>query len=186
VARDQKKASAEGFTIVWIDESGFSLLPLAVRTWAPRGQTPVLRVKLTHDHLSAISGMTLDGRLCMQVQQDAYDAAGVVGFLRVWLRKVRGKILVIWDGSPIHKGQAVKDFLKAGAAKRLHRERLPGYAPDLNPEEGIWNSLKRVELKNRCCRDLAELQVELRRAKERLRHKRAIIRSCSRQCGYSV
>ena len=186
MARDQKKASAEGFTIVWIDESGFYLLPLAVRTWAPRGQTPVLRVKLTHDHLSAISGMTLDGRLFMQVQQDAYDAAGVVGFLRVLLRKVRGKILVIWDGSPIHKGQAVKDFLKAGAAKRLHLERLPGYAPDLNPDEGIWNYLKRVELKNRCCRDLAELQVELRRAKERLRHKRAIIRSCSRQCGYSV
>ncbi len=109
-----------------------------------------------------------------------------MGFLRVVRRKVRGKILVIWEGSPIHQGPAVKEFLTAGAAKRLHRERLPGYAPDLNPEEGIWNSLKRVELKHRCCHDLAELQVELRRAKERRRHKREIIRSCSRQCGYSV
>jgi transposase len=95
-------------------------------------------------------------------------------------------VLVIWDGSPIHKGQPIKDFLAAGAAKRLHLERLPGYAPDLNPDEGIWNYLKRVELKNRCCRDLAELRLELRRAKERLRHKREIIRACSRQCGYSV
>jgi transposase len=185
VCHPRIKASAEGATIVWIDEAGFCLL-LAVRTWAPRGQTPVLRVKLTHDHLSAISGLTLDGRLFMQVQQGAYDAQGVVGFLRVLLRKIRGKILVIWDGSSIHQGQAVKDFLKAGATKRLHLERLPGYAPDLNPDEGIWKYLKRVELTNRRCHDLAELQVELRRAKERLRHEREIIRSCSRQCGYSV
>jgi transposase len=146
----------------------------------------VLRVKLTHDHLSAISGIRLDGRLVMQVREDAYDAAGVVGFLRVLLRKIRGKVLVIWDGSPIHKGQPIKDYLARGAAKRLHLERLPGYAPDLNPDEGIWNYLKCVELKNRCCADLAELRRELRRATERLRHKRHIIRSCSTHCGYSV
>jgi transposase len=110
-----------------------------VRTWAPRGQTPVLRVKLTHDHLSAISGITLDGRLFLQVRQDSYDGAAVVGFLRVLLRKLPGKILVIWDGSPIHCSQAVKAFLRRGAAKRLHLEQLPAYAPDLNPDEGIWN-----------------------------------------------
>jgi transposase len=157
-----------------------------VRTWAPRGQTPVLRVKLTHDHLSAISGITLDGRLFLQVREDAYDTEAVVGFLRGLLRKLRGKILIIWDGSPIHKGQPLKNWLTAGAAKRVHLERLPGYAPDLNPDEGIWNYLKRVELKNRCCRDLGELRVELRRATERLRRKRDVIRGCSAQCGYSV
>jgi transposase len=186
LACPSKKAAAEGYTSVWVDESGFYLLPLAVRTWAPRGETPVLRVKLTHDHLSAISGITLDGRLFMQVREAAYDAAGVVGFLRVLLCKIRSKVLVIWDGSPIHKGQPIKDFLVRGAATRLHLERLPGYAPDLNPDEGIWNYLKRVELKNRCCADLAELRIELRRAKERLRHKRQIIRSRSAHCGYSV
>jgi transposase len=162
------------------------LLPLAVRTWAPRGQTPVLRVKLTHDHLSAISGITLEGRLFLQVREDSYDAAAVVGFLRVVLRKLNGKILVIWDGSPIHRSQAVKAFLKGGAAKRLHLERLPGYAPDLNPDEGIGSYLKRVELANACCRDLSELRTVLIRARERLRHKREVIRACSRQCGYLV
>jgi transposase len=186
LARHQKKAIDEGSTIVWVDESGFYLLPMAVRTWAPRGRTPILRVPLTHDHLSVISGITLDGRLFLQMQDKAYSAETVVGFLRVLLRKIRSKVLVIWDGSPIHKGQPIKDFLAAGAAKRLHLERLPGYAPDLNPDEGIWNYLKRVELKNRCCRDLAQWRCELCRAKERLRHKREIIRSCSRQCGYSV
>ena len=186
MASAQKKASDEGSTIVWVDESGFYLLPLALRTWAPRGQTPLLRVKLTRDHLSAISGSPVEGRLFLQVRADTYDSAAVVGFLRVLLRKIPGKVLVSWDGSPIHKGQAIKAFLKRGAAKRLHLERLPGYAPDLNPDEGSWNDLKRVELGNVCCHDLDDLRAALLRARERLRHKREVIRACSRQCGYSV
>jgi len=159
---------------------------MAVRTWAPCGQTPLLHVPLTRDHLAAISGITLDGRLFLQVRPNSYNAAAVVGFLRVLLRKLAGKLVVIWDGSPIHRGQEVKDFLKRGAAKRLHLEQFPGYAPDLNPDEGIWNYLKRVELGNVCCRDLEHLHQELIRARERLRHKKEIIRSCSRQCGYSL
>ena len=159
---------------------------MAVRTWAPRGQTPVLRVKLTYDHLSAISGITPDGRLFMQVRLASFDAVAVVGFLRVLLRKMSGPIVVIWDGAPIHRGQQIKDFLSRGAAKRLHLEQLPGSAPDLNPDEGIWNYLKRVELGNVCCGDLDQLQRKLMQAKERLCHKQEIIKSCSRQCGYSV
>jgi DDE superfamily endonuclease len=102
------------------------------------------------------------------------------------LRHLRGTILVVWDGSPIHQGPPITDFLQAGAAKRLHLERWPGYAPDRHPDEGIWNSLQRVDWKHRCCRDLAELRRELRRATERLRHKRHVRRACSLQCGYSV
>ena len=81
----------------------------------------------------------------------------------------------------------VAAFLSARrAAKRLHLERLPGYAPELNPDEGIWNYLNRVELANLCCRDLSELALALHRAKERLRHKRAVIQSCAIQAGYHV
>jgi transposase len=186
LAANKKKADQEKATILWVDEAGFYLLPMAVRTWAPRGQTPILRVKLTRDHLSAISGITPDGRLFMQVRPTSYDAEAVVGFLRVLLRKISGKIVLIWDGSPIHRAHEIKDFLKRGAAKRLHLEQLPGYAPDLNPDEGIWNYLKRVELGNVCCSDLDQLHRKLIQAKERLRHKKEIIKSCSRQCGYSV
>ena len=89
--RRSKRADEEGATIVWVDESGFYLLPLAVRTWAPRGATPILRVPLTHDHLSAISAITLDGRLFLQVRKENYDGEAVVGFLRVLLRKIAGK-----------------------------------------------------------------------------------------------
>jgi hypothetical protein len=60
------------------------------------------------------------------------------------------------------------------------------YAPDLNPEEGIWKHLKYVELKNVCCQSLAELKIELRKAKERLRHKQDVILGCIRQPGFEV
>jgi transposase len=181
----RKKASEEGATSIWVDESAFYLLPQVVRTWAPRGQTPQLAVKHTKDHLSAISGITLDGRLFLQVREGSYESAAVVGFLRVLLRKLRGRIILIWDGSLIHRGQAVKDFLRRGAAKWLRLEQLPSHAPDLNPDEGIWNYLKRVELGNVCCRDLREVRTHVIRARERLRHKREVIRACSRQCGYA-
>jgi hypothetical protein len=61
-----------------------------------------------------------------------------VRFLRHLLRHILGKLLVIWDGAPIHRCQAVKDFLAQGAAHRLHLEPLPGYAPDVNPDEGLF------------------------------------------------
>ena len=156
---------------------------MLVRTYAPIGQTPVLRVKLTRDHLSAIGGMTPDGRLFMQMQDRAYKAADVIRFLRLLLRKISGKLLVIWDGSPIHRAKEIRAFLKGGAAKRLHLERLPGYAPELNPQEGVWNLLKRRELKNVCCRDVPQVAEELRRAKERLRHRREVLRQCFTHAG---
>lgn len=87
---------------------------------------------------------------------------------------------------PIHRCRAVTTFLAAGAAQRLHLEPLPGYAPDVNPVEGVWRYLKRVELRNRCCRDLAELTGEFRRAVARLRHKRPILKAGIRHAGYPV
>src|SRR5262249_30107615 len=106
-----KKAIDDGYTIVWGDEAAFCLLPHAVRTWAPRDKAPCVRVKLSKDHLAAINDVTLDGRRCLQVCEQSYDSDAVVGFLRVLLRKLRGKILLIWDGSPIHRGPPVKDIL---------------------------------------------------------------------------
>jgi transposase len=154
------------------------------RTYAPRGQTPVLRVPLRRDHLAAISAVTPDGRLFTHIQREAFRGPASVAFLRQLLRQVRGKLLVIWDGASIHHCQAVTDFLAAGAATRLHLERLPGYAPELNPDEGVWNLLKRVELRNRCCQDLDELGWELGLAIRRLRRKAHRLVACFRHCGY--
>jgi transposase len=122
----------------------------------------------------------------MMEQQRAFKGPDVVRFLRHALRRISGKLLVIWDGSPIHRSRAVKNFLSDGAAARLQLEQLPGYAPELNPDEGVWKHLKCVELKNICCQSLSELKNELRKAKERLRHKRDVILGCIKQPGFEV
>ena len=186
MAFPQKGAQKEGRTIVFCDQSGFYLLPAVVRTYAPVGQTPILHEHLSRDHLSAMSAITLEGKLYMTEQERAFKGEDVVRFLKHLMRQISGKLLVIWDGSPIHRGGAVKNFLASGASKRLKLEQLPGYAPDLNPDEGIWKHLKCVELKNLCCQNLKELKVELRKAKERLRHKKHVILGCIRQPGFEV
>jgi transposase len=186
LARAEKRALAEGRTIVFADQSGFYLLPMAVRTYSPVGKTPVLHERLSRDHLSAMSAITLEGKLYMKEQEKAFKGEDVVRFLKHLMGQIPGKLLIIWDGSPIHRGGGVKEFLASGAASRLQLEQLPGYAPDLNPDEGVWKHLKCVELKNVRCQSLCELRVELRRAKERLRHKTHVILGCIRQPGFEV
>ncbi len=147
----------------------------------------MLRVRLTRDHLSAISALTADGRLYLQLREHALKSPDVVRFLQHLLSHLPGKLLVIWDGAPIHRGQPVKDFLAQGAARRLHLEYLPGYAPDLNPlDAGLWPLLKYGELANVCCTDQRHLRQEIHRAAARLRHKRHLLRSCVHHAGYQL
>jgi transposase len=168
---------------VWVDEAAFALLPLAVRTYAPRGHTPRLLVPLTYDHLAVMGALTAEGKMVMHIQQRPYRGPDVVQFLRLLLRKLPGKLLVIWDGASIHRSNTVKDFLFFGGARRLYLACLPAYAPELNPQEGVWNLLKRRELKNVCARNLEHLTEELVKAKERLRHHTPVLRQCIAHAG---
>lgn len=170
--------------ILFLDESGFYLLPGVRRTWAPVGETPILRCKLTHDHLSVISAIAPDGRLYLPIQTQAFDSQDVITFLQQLLTEIEGKLLIIWDGATIHRSAAIKHFLADGAAKRIHLERLPAYAPDLNPDEGIWHHLKHGELANLCCKDLDDLAAKLQLAADNLEHKPDIVKACFQQIGY--
>jgi transposase len=163
---------------VYIDEAGFYLLAGAVYTYAPRGQTPVLRFPLTRDHLSVIGAITPDGKLYTMTKEGSFKGPDIVRFLRHLLRHIDGNLMAIWDGLPAHQSLPVREFLSQGGARRIHLERLPAYAPDLNPTEGIWHYLKHVELGNLCCHDFPELRIELSKAIARLRHKTHIIQGC--------
>jgi transposase len=157
-----------------------------VRTYAPVGETPILHENFTHDHLSVMSDITLEGKLYVLEQDRTFKGEDVVRFLGHLMHQFPGKLMVIWEGSTIHRSRAVKGFLASGASLRLQLEQLPGYAPDLNPDEGICKHLKCVELKNLCCQSVAQLRVELSKAKERLRHKKHVILGCIRQPGFEV
>ena len=118
------------------------------------------------------------------MQEKAYTSETLLGFLDALQEQIKGNIVLVWDGAPIHRSKLIKAYLAQGAAKRLHLERLPGYAPELNPDEGIWHYLKHVEFKNRACADMNQLQYEIEQATQRLKEKTDIIIACFKQTRY--
>ena len=148
--------------MLFIDESGFYPLPSVVRTCAPTGQTFILWNSWTRDHLSAISTLSPGGKLYFHYQDHAINSEDMVAFLEHLLREVPGRMVLIWDGPPIHHSHTIQEFRANGAAQRLFLERLPPYPPELNHGEGIWAYLKGVELRNLCGFDVPHLYWELR------------------------
>jgi transposase len=181
-----KRAKHERRVLVFEDESGFYLLPGVVRTYSPEAQTPVLREKLTRDHLSVMGGMTPEGKVYTLARQESFNGLHCVEFLSHLLRVAGKRVLVIWDGSPIHRRAAVKEFV-AGTRGKVWLEGMPGYAPDLNPwDEGGWHRLKDVEMRNLVCLDLEELHQEFYLALGRLRQKPHLVRSFFAQAGLVI
>lgn len=182
----RRRARRERRTLVFEDESGFYLLPGIVKTYAPQGLTPVLREKQTRDHLSVMGGMTPGGRVYTLVRTESLNGLHCVEFLLHLLRVADERLLVVWDGAPIHRRAAVRDFVSSTRG-RIALEALPGYAPDLSPwDEGGWHHLKDVEMRNLVCRDLDELHQELDLAVGRLRQKARLVRSFFAQAGLEI
>ena len=182
----QRRAKSERRVLVFEDESGFYLLPGLVRTYAPEAQTPIIREKQTHDHLSVMGGMTPAGQLYTLARQESLNGLHSIEFLEHLLRVAGRRLLVIWDGSPIHRRVEVTEFVAATRGK-VWLEPLPGYAPDLNPwDEGGWHRLKDVEMANVVCHDLEELHQEFHLAVGRLRHKPQLVRACFAQAGLKI
>ena len=103
------------------------------------------------------------------------DGLAVIAFLTNLLRDLRGEIVLLWDNSPIHRDQSVKNFVAQHA--RLHCYRFPAYAPELNPAEGIWNQVK-LPFGNRLCNDVPELTRVLAKSFRELRPKQQLLWSC--------
>jgi transposase len=182
----RRRARREHRALVFEDESGFYLLPGVVKTYAPEGLTPVLREKQTRDHLSVMGGMTPEGRVYTLIRPESLNGLHCVEFLLHLLRVAGGRLLVVWDGSPIHRRAAVQEFVSSTRG-RIELEALPGYAPDLNPwDEGGWHHLKNVEMRNLVCRDLDELHQELDLAVGRLRQKADLVQSFFAQAGLAI
>jgi transposase len=179
VAGIKKKACQQRRTIVFIDESGLSTRPTRARTWAPRGETPVLPETFNWKSLSIIGGLAL-WRFYFQIHAGSIKSLQVVEFLRHLQRHIPGKILIIWDGAPIHRSVLVKNYV-AATKGRLVVERLPAYAPELNPVEYMWGHLKTHEIANLVATQAWELSFEATAALRRMRRRRSIIAACYSQ-----
>lgn len=159
---------------------------MVVRTYAPCGQTPILKEFLSYQHLSLIGAVTPQGQLFVTVYAHSITSREVIRFLGQLLRRIPGLLLVIWDGIPTHRSKIVKAYLADGAAQRIHLEQLPGYAPDLNPTEWVWSYLKLADLANTACDHLPELEVLIKNSKRRMQRKPQLIQAFVRNAGYEL
>lgn len=145
MAPRKKNATRLGAHLVFTDEAGFLLIPTVRKTWSPVGETPVVRHRYAHDRVSAISGIAVSPKRChctlyCQLYEDNIQGDEVAAFLRQLLRQIPGHLVVLLDNGGIHHGEPVQDLL--GHTSRLHLAPFPPYAPELNPDEGVWNHLK--------------------------------------------
>ena len=153
VAASKKNAARRRATLVFLDEAGFLMAPLARRTWAPRGETPVLTQRTrAHQKVSAIAAVVIPPRrdrvrCFFRLAPDAnFDGPRIVAFLQHLRRTLRGPIVLIWDRLQAHRGACMQAYLRR--ARDLTTQLLPPYAPERNPVELIWGHAKRNGLAN--------------------------------------
>jgi transposase len=169
--------------LVFLDESGFMLTPTVRRTWAPQGQTPLLSCWDRRDRLSAISCITVSPErarfnfyFTLLPDNTNAKAPDIVAFLRSLKHQLGGPFTVIWDGSKIHaRSKLVKRYLAKHS--EICEETLPGYAPELNPDEGVWGWTKYGRLANLAARDTVELRQRLHQEFKTLKTNRRLLGS---------
>jgi len=190
LARGKKNARRRRAWIVFQDESGVSQRPPVRRTWAPRGETPVLIHAFNWKKVSVAIAVAFrwDFRrsgLFFQMRPGSYNDVTLIEFLSDLQREFRGRrIVLVWDGLPSHKSGPMQAYLHAQRAW-LTVERLPGYAPDLNPAELVWGNVKGGELANLCADNLGEVEHALRAGLRRVRRSPTLPLAFLRHTGLS-
>lgn len=159
--RLRQRAKERGADIFFLDEAGIrSDVPLG-RTWAPRGQTPVVETSGQRQAINAISAVSPRGAFWYETYSGGLNASRFVEFLESFLRFRRRPVFLVVDRHPSHRAKVVSQFVQEQKG-RLELHFLPGYAPDLNPDEFVWNYLrekgtsKRPLLKNESLRERVE------------------------------
>ena len=165
----QKKALREKRLIVFIDESGISERPTRVRTWAPKGQTPIIQFHFNWKHLSVIAGLTKTNYL-FRFHEGSIKKEQIVEFLKALKAHLKLPLLIILDGLRAHKSKLVREYLDSTDG-HIQIAFLPPYAPDLNPVEYLWAWLKRHALANFCPNNLDELQMTARNKLKSAQHR---------------
>ena len=157
--------------------------PTVRRTWAPRGQTPRLRHSYRHDLISALSAISISPRrrranLYYQLYDHNIRRLEVGRFVSHLLRHLRGPIFLLWDNIATHRGRPIDRLCRRNP--RLRIQPFPAYAPELNPDEGVWRICKSL-LANGQPENLERLWGELCLTLKHLRDSPAKLRGRIRQ-----
>lgn len=183
-----KKNLKKGATAVFLDESGFSLTPHVVRTWAPKDVVPVLiHSGNSKRKISAISGIatrfkrkSFQSNMYFRLHPNKTIRENeIIDFLRQLLQRIRGKIIVIWDNLRAHYSNKVKTFVERQT--RIQTIQLPPYCPELNPDEGVWNWSKTKELSNVCVDEIDEMVSRTRGALKKMQRRKNLLSWCLKE-----
>jgi transposase len=151
------RAKVEKGVIFWGDETGLRSDDVRGRSYAPRGRTPLVRVPHRRAGLGLISAVTDKGELRWMVLDGAVKAPSLVRFLDRLVRDVGRKVFLILDRLPVHRSAKVRAWL-AGREAEIEVVYLPGYSPELNPDEGVNGDLKRAVTRKAPARGKAQLK----------------------------
>jgi transposase len=153
LAADLGNARTRKAWLCFLDESSVSLIPPTRRTWAPRGKTPILRYQFGHRPKASMAGVIcyqLDGsaaKACYGLLEGSCTDRALIGLLGRLGRTLHGDpAILIWDNLPSHHSRRMRTWI--AGQDWLVVEYLPPYAPELNPVEGMWSSVKARELAN--------------------------------------
>jgi len=128
------------------DEAGVSLIPFMRTTWAPKGETPIIKVTGKRGGICVSSAISPAGRMVFRIEKEKMSAQTYIDFLsKIILQHPKRKIVVISDNAPIHKAKLVDEFILSNK-KRISLFHIPTYSPELNPDEHVWAYLKAHEL----------------------------------------
>jgi transposase len=177
---------------VFLEESGVSFTRPVRRTWAPRGRTPILRHRQRNGARLSMAAMCCyrpDGaraRLAFHLQPGSDNDRLLIGVLGRLRRFLGGqKVTLLWDGLASHRSRPMQAFLRSQRGW-LVVERLPGYAPELNPVEGIWANLKGQEFANYAADTLDDLTQHARRGITRVRRRPRLLFAFLDRTGLSL
>jgi len=156
------------------------LQPTVRRTWAPKGHTPILKSYDRRDRLSAVSAITVSPRrrrlgLYFDILDHNVKAEDFEAFVGRLLRRVGRPIILVMDRYSVHRSAA--KTLRARHSKRLSIEWLPAYAPELNPDEQVWNHAKYADLANFVPDDVRHLGRSVADSLRKLRGQQSLLRS---------
>src|SRR5829696_8977679 len=151
------RAKAEGGMVFWGDETGLRSDDVRGRSYAPRGRTPEVRVNHKRSGLGLISAVTNKGELRWMVLDGAVKAPSLLRFLARLVRDADGKVFLSLDRLPVHRSAKVRAWL-AGREAEIEVFYLPGYSPELNPDEGVNGDLKPAVTRKELARSKAQLK----------------------------
>ena len=138
-----KRAKKRGAEIFFWDESGFRSEAVQGKTWGVKGQTPIIIVPGKRQSVSAASAVNAKGGFWCATYKGGMNAELFIALLKAMMFRRKKPVLLILDSLPAHKAKIVKDYV-ASTEGKLEFHFLPGYAPELNPDEMVWNYMKRT------------------------------------------